>query len=845
MADLNDNLLNEADEQFVESSHKFVKPVRYFKSNDPYYWEVDNIPIKQLEENILFLRDQVANNLSISGIGREDLAELRPFVNGTNRTVYVNPGRYTARINDAYNKGINLLNEVYANWLNPGGSGPPIDSGYSNTAQRKVKKFTLPLNVLKLLAGEIIDQPLLDTGLYTFLQHHNSEPLTTASLEFANSQDNMINPGLTAAGMPKSKAAIWRSFGHNFEEIAYQNDLQQESVEFTRFWGGSIRTAIVDVAETLSISVPDFEATDYANTTALTPATRIDLLFVYSHPIDSISTTILNPPGTPEQISAPRLGILKGAGVIALNQGHNALNDYDNEAGYFDTDNYANASSNPANYFTSENTVDLDILHNRMISTVADTQQTQIGLRGSFSNIPSPEDLLNLTPLFESQLSKDNLALVGQSVLPIAYVIVKRGQPVIVTNDLFDIRPFMRTAELSYNERAGVAAANPPLSFANPAVGKVEVQKDILDVRDVLMTEINKPNPISQPVAMGTIYGGTMWGPEGILAELEWQYWGAGDGTLTDKALSILKSYHVPGFVQNLPKFPGWDINTEYFPGGGEYRNDRLFSAVKHNTAGQFNFPTSINEVDEDGNPLITDMPVSQFGYIGGAQSHGRMCPMYGSLFVKKTFTFDQLPLTELGYDDFDVRVDLINCSLMTGSPSIDIGGNADIRTGAHQTGIFVEKTFAGGVPHGFTIFVCVGSPAAHEGAPWFGQPDNSNNITGNSYNQTQENFFRKSYYFSRVGVITTKLLDRPPTKSPNISGDRTTPQGTSMRFHGTGFDTFDDGISGNQKPTFNPMLVTYPTVNFTIVGYKADIEPYARKQVFSTVGTENANGDI
>ena len=116
MSELNGNLFNEASEQFVESSHKFVQPVRYFKSNDPYYWEVDNIPIKQLEENILFLRDQVANNLSISGIGREDLAELKPFVNGADRTVFVNPGRYTARINDAYNKGINLLNEVYANW---------------------------------------------------------------------------------------------------------------------------------------------------------------------------------------------------------------------------------------------------------------------------------------------------------------------------------------------------------------------------------------------------------------------------------------------------------------------------------------------------------------------------------------------------------------------------------------------------------------------------------------------------------------------------------------------------------------------------------------------------------
>ncbi len=79
MADLPDNFINSASEQYVESSYRFTQPIRYFKSNDPYYWEVDNIPIKQLEENILFLKDQIANNLSLSGIGRKDLAELKPL----------------------------------------------------------------------------------------------------------------------------------------------------------------------------------------------------------------------------------------------------------------------------------------------------------------------------------------------------------------------------------------------------------------------------------------------------------------------------------------------------------------------------------------------------------------------------------------------------------------------------------------------------------------------------------------------------------------------------------------------------------------------------------------------
>ena len=64
---------------------------------------------------------------------------------------------------------------------------------------------------------------------------------------------------------------------------------------------------------------------------------------------------------------------------------------------------------------------------------------------------------MNLTPLFQEGL-ENSFALVGQSILPIAYVIVRKGKTVIEDSDIIDIRPFFRTAELSYNERAGVAA---------------------------------------------------------------------------------------------------------------------------------------------------------------------------------------------------------------------------------------------------------------------------------------------------------------------------------------------------------------------------------------------------
>ena len=44
---------------YGDSVFRFTDPLRYFKANDPYYFEVDNIPLKQLQENCLWLKDQL------------------------------------------------------------------------------------------------------------------------------------------------------------------------------------------------------------------------------------------------------------------------------------------------------------------------------------------------------------------------------------------------------------------------------------------------------------------------------------------------------------------------------------------------------------------------------------------------------------------------------------------------------------------------------------------------------------------------------------------------------------------------------------------------------------------
>ena len=97
--------------------YTFTHPIRYYKANDPYYFEIDNIPIRQLEENILHLKTGLENGDFIvnggdggdgggfltdsSELDMTRIKQLRPKLLG-NRTVQVNAGKFNARINDAY-----------------------------------------------------------------------------------------------------------------------------------------------------------------------------------------------------------------------------------------------------------------------------------------------------------------------------------------------------------------------------------------------------------------------------------------------------------------------------------------------------------------------------------------------------------------------------------------------------------------------------------------------------------------------------------------------------------------------------------------------------------------------
>ena len=153
-------------------------------------------------------------------------------------------------------------------------------------------------------------------------------------------------------------------------------------------------------------------------------------------------------------------------------------------------------------------------------------------IKGSF---PSPDDLLNLAPVISENLEVTAWPLIGQTILPIAYIRVRNGQvglPDILTqDDIMDIRPFFRTTELAYNERAGIAAATPQISIANPVVSEAHLEKVRTEIYNDLFQRIGTggpqnpsapppdPNNLgSQVLAIGSILGGFNHGPEGALA---------------------------------------------------------------------------------------------------------------------------------------------------------------------------------------------------------------------------------------------------------------------------------------------------------------------------------------
>jgi len=501
----------------VDNPFKFISPIRRFKDNDPYVSVVDNIPIRQLEENILWLK-QAFESATIDiqtqtpEFGREQFTELKPFVeiNTLNNVVFVKPGRFTARINDAYNlTPLQTLTRLtltdpsqYETWdaksvddasllliLNRIKSLNPNDAlGMNGLTERNfVSPFTLTVDTIYDPVASLIPGAT-DVAFSTLAFNLGREQRYPTFFSFLwGNGNNTVSE--TAVPYLRNNTIVTK----NGRSLFYNES------DFVKRWRGVARTAVVDVPTTLSATIENFSTDDFnyygangqLNTSLSSEVTsRIDLLFIYSKPIDQTETYIAeytdgavtsgygNSPSaySPRKLIKAELGIMKGAGI---------------QMGYNSTSQW---------FFTNVQTA---LNRPEILASVTDQLNenlgfTELAVKGSF---PSPDDLMNTAPLLAEWLPKRHFSLVGQTVLPIAYIVVRKdslnatGNQALLTSDVIDIRPFFRTTELAYNERAGLAAAIPQVSLMNPVATETYVDSQIKKLLEIIN---NIPGPSNQ-----------------------------------------------------------------------------------------------------------------------------------------------------------------------------------------------------------------------------------------------------------------------------------------------------------------------------------------------------------
>jgi len=870
--------------RYYDTPYTFISPVRHFKSNDPYYYEVDNIPIKQLEESQKFLKDQVdgiitrQNNKKDIEIDRSGFSELKPYATGNDRKVRVKPGKFTARINNAYNlTPLQVVSLLLPN-NNVGEAGMDdintyrVDTNIGPELQNALQQFQDGLlgDALNMngLAERAFVFPFYSENGFHLGREFNSAVTNSPAFgtevpgysEFDSEYDpdkRPLYPNYIGAILKHSTpeqtrdlqliSGIYEStaVGRSAAQGGQQGRLESE---FIKRWRGAIRTSIVDVPEELSITVPDFDAGDYFYTDAngvnqpLAANHRIDLLFIYSKAVDEESTTIpkFDSNGNPTTLTQPALGILKGAGIGISRQ--TAAND----------DN-------------ADDRVSLTTLDGTpiMLAHPGDENGTNNGfttlagvIKGSF---PSPDDLMNLAPTLSEVLETTAFQLIGQSILPIAYVRVQTPAGAIADvlndEDIIDIRPFFRTTELAYNERAGIAAATPQVSIANPVVTEAHLEKVRKEVYSDLSNRINgiqvaapaaaqSGGEGSRIIATGQLTGGN-FGPEGALMRHAAISIGGGIESLDFNVFADLVEQefsYTPGSISQLPQ---WDKADWYGQGGftGNFINDYINVglgwcsepdgggggdnvAMLPPARGGFSERT-VNEIRAANPEGIANFRWAAGQRLAYEQSFGNTTRevrgatpvnmnngttrrlneghMVQIFFVKKriNLNFDDTPWV----NDYQVNVDLLNCIPLSTGATGSIGN-------AQSSNVWVNK-----YKDYFVINVA-----------WIGKSwgDIESGVTNKPWANRNDVEAFTGFTLPEIPLIGQSPFKRTPPKAiTTYMSDA----GSNAEYREVGFfnDVVNDGIgssdpgyaSVNWLTAMHPLL--YPSVTFQVIGLTLD----------------------
>ena len=803
---------------YQDSNYRFNDPIRFFKANDPYYFEVDNIPLKQLQENCNWLRDQVRKDTDkLLGVKRSDLDELRPYATGADRVIRVKPGRYSARINDASTKQpLAYLEKVMGEAI---GEVDIWSTALPNPGNFTGGKNAILQAALDTFKTAVASDAMGMTGLversFTWPVINSDTPIDSDGVDLENGMSyggpDVNIPGGGAADSPMviSQALLWaKSQGSTAGEYLLPSfDISNPTDGWAQFprtesyfikkWRGVSRIAIVDVADEISIEVPSFDTDDFSYTNSAgttTPVTgvesRIDLVFIYSKSIDSSGATILKPNGK-ESITTPQLGIVRGAGI---------------KTNFQETTN-----------FTQEYIESVGADH-RILAHPGDQKNTQMGFTSTSANdiaqdvrgtFPAPDDILNLAPLISEKLEDNAYELVGQSILPVAYIWVQNGSQVVLSTDVIDIRPLFRTAELAYNERAGIGAAFPQLSLANPAVGKGQLDYELKRVYDELNGKvkglIEQGNHIGMSnLATGYVFGGWNFGPEGALFDYyQGVFANDGPGVETNDTDAYIKEYvkgkygiGSTGSQITIPSYPDWDLSQWCTEQGlsskGLYPNDYINTFISQTGSPDASIVAGSNSqlTNTDGTNAEGGAPARLQNFYNVDYSYTGIVSRVNFNYVGKKIKFNR----PAWLADYKVDVDLINCLPQVGH----------YNTGSYF-GHWVEKGF-----DEFTIYVAFtaadNNGLGNNATPGFPAP-HSLSIVKNGGKK------KKS-----TSTITTSQRD-----GERFSGfivpvsDLLTANTTSIAGGGR------SGYVGNPRIG----KCTYPTVMWSIMGIPLEDAPY------------------
>jgi len=732
---------------YGDSVFRFTDPLRYFKANDPYYFEVDNIPLKQLQENCLWLKDQLTKSTQGSlGIKRTDLDELRPYANGGDRILRVKPGRFTARINDASTKEpLQFLNKVFG----VGGAGHGDSNNTSNDWPEFLHRIsaweattaspgswpssenpswnTLLYNSLEKFKSNLAQDALGMTGLservFTWPSRLPGHPLDGSGIPY-NAANGSLNYS-TVAGIPQvqsiptlaTQALLWAksTLQENFMATTYDQEggtgstnqkwslMPKAENQLVKKWRGITRNAIVDVPDEITVEVPLFDPTDFnyidenGNQQSVDGVqSRIDMVFIYSKPVDASGIKYLK--GTAIQsTTTPALGIVRGAGIkMDYRPVDNLFTDYDEIRA---TDSAGNTQILAAAG---------DVNDTNLGFTATSANDIAYDIRGSF---PSPDDILNIAPLIQERLADNAIELVGQSILPVAYVWVQGDSSLVAVTDVIDIRPLFRTAELSYNERAGIAAAVPQISLANPVCSLSLMENRSKNLYNYLNSRINQttdPTKTTRTVATGYIFGGWNFGPEGALYDFEYKNSEEEPRTSTGSDTNIgatnptirntlAQKYHFGGGnIDNVPDYPDWEVADwakmaeNNLTDIGYYPTDYTTPYMSLAWAGGFG---------TDGDPSIA-----------GGSIAGRAAAGYSGSRLKNTYntengSTDIISRTFFNYCkkkiyfnkpswllDYSIDVDLVNCVGQNYNGARSQSNSTDWAKAGTYFGSWVEK---------------------------------------------------------------------------------------------------------------------------------------------------------